>query len=422
MIGDGPLTLVFLPGWVWNLELAWELPEIARFFEGLATFTRLVVIEKRGVGLSDRQQTTPTLEDRADDIRAVMDDAAIDVAAVAGWFDGAAMAAHFAATHPERVSALIIGAMASRIRRNDVALDATRRDTIVTRITNGWGTAGMLEVLAPSVAHDARVRTFWGRFERMSASPNAAAALFRWNADINLESVASAIRAPALALVGTDVALVPAADARTFAARIAHARYIETPGRDIYPFFQNTDTIINTIQEFLTGAPGTSPSQTALLTIAFTDIVASTEHATELGDEHWHDLLDAHRAIIRQLLARYDGTEIDTAGDGFCTTFIGPARAIRFACAACDAVRDLGIEIRAGIHTGEVERRGTEIAGVAVHIAARVIGNAGTGEVLVTSTVKDLVLGAPVQFTDRGTHTLKGVDGDWQLYAATTRT
>jgi class 3 adenylate cyclase/pimeloyl-ACP methyl ester carboxylesterase len=376
-----------------------------------------VVIEKRGVGLSDRVQTTPTLEDRADDIGAVMDDAHIGMSAIAGWFDGAAMAAHFAATHPERVTALIIAAIANRIRRNDVALDAARRDTIATRITNGWGTAKMLDVLAPSVADDPRVRSFWGRLERMSASPNAAAALFRWNAEINLEPIAPAIQAPTLAVTGSDVALVPAADARAFAAHIAHAHYVEVPGRDIYPFFENADTIINTIQEFLTGAPRTEPSETALLTIAFTDIVASTEHAAELGNQHWHDLLDAHRAIIRQLLARHDGTEIDTAGDGFCTTFRGPARAIRFACAARDAVRELGIEIRAGIHTGEVERRGIEIAGVAVHIAARVIANAGTGEVLVTSTVKDLVLGAPIQFADRGTHALKGIHGDWELYA-----
>jgi class 3 adenylate cyclase len=312
--------------------------------------------------------------------------------------------------------------MAARVRKSGaastVSLDPEMLDAIATRVTKAWGTAAMLQLIAPSVGDDPRVRSFWARFERMSASPNAAAALFRWNAEINLEPVAPAIRAPTLVVARSDVAVVPAAAARAFAARIPRAQYVELPGRDIHPFFGDADTIVSTIREFLTGAPGTVPTETALLTIAFTDIVASTERAAELGDQRWHDLLDTHRAIIRRLLARHDGIEIDTAGDGFCTTFIGPARAIRFACAACDAVRDLGIEIRAGIHTGEVERHDTEIAGIAVHIAARVITSAGPGEVLVTSTVKDLVLGAPIQFDDRGAHKLKGVHGEWHLFAA----
>jgi class 3 adenylate cyclase/pimeloyl-ACP methyl ester carboxylesterase len=420
VVGDAPVDFVFVPGWIWNLELAWELSEIARFFERLAQFVRVVIVEKRGVGLSDRVAGTPTLEERADDIRAVMDDAGIDHAAIGGWFDGAAMAATVAATNPERVSALVIGCMAARVRRGRTeagSLDPEILDQIAQRIGENWGQASWLEVVAPSVAHDPRVHAFWCRFERLSATPNAAAALFRWNAEIDLDAVLPVIQAPTLVLNRANLALVPAASAQALASAVPNSRYVELPGREIYPFFGDSEPVVTALQEFLTGTAGPAPTDRALLTVAFTDIVGSTVHASELGDERWRDLLEAHRGIVRRLLERFDGIEIDTAGDGFLATFAGPARAIHFACTARDALREqLDLDIRAGLHTGEVERHADGIAGLAVHIAARVVGVAQPSEVLTTSTVKDLVLGSGIEFDDRGEHQLKGVPGTWRLF------
>jgi class 3 adenylate cyclase/pimeloyl-ACP methyl ester carboxylesterase len=421
IVGDAPLDFVFVPGWIWNLEFAWELSEIARFFERLTQFVRVVIVEKRGVGLSDRVAGTPTLEERADDIRAVMDDAGIAHAAVGGWFDGAAMAATLAATDPERVSALVIGCMAARVRRGrqeSGALDPELLDRISKRIGENWGQASWLEVVAPSVAHDPRVHAFWCRFERLSATPNAAAALFRWNAEIDLDAVLPTIQAPTLVLNRADLALVPAESARALASAIPSSRYIELPGREIYPFFGDSEPVITALREFLTGTAGPAPTDRALVTVAFTDIVSSTEHASQLGDQRWRDLLEAHRTIVRRLIERYEGVEIDTAGDGFLATFSGPARAIRFACDAHDTLREqLALEIRAGIHTGEVERHADGIAGLAVHIAARVVALAQPGEILTTGTVKDLVLGSRIGFDERGAHQLKGVPGTWQLFS-----
>jgi len=420
IVGEGPLDFVFVPGWAWNLELAWDLEEIARFFERTSRFARTVIVEKRGVGLSDRVSDTPTLEERADDIRAVMDAAGLTRAAVGGWFDGGAMAAHFAATHPERVSALVVGNMAPRVGPTDggtSTLDAAALDAIADRITNGWGEAKVLEVIAPSVAHDARVVTFWRRFERMSATPNAAAALFRWNASIDLRPVLPAIQAPTLVLHRSGIRLVPSDAARSFAGMIPGARFVEQPGADMYPFFGDCSALVDELEEFLTGAPPATETPLVLLTVVFTDIVGSTTRAAELGDVRWRDLLASHHREIRRLIARFEGREIDTAGDGFFATFPGPARAIRFACAARDAVRGLGLEIRAGVHTGEVERHDGEVTGLAVHVGARVVSLAGDGEVLVTSTVKELVLGSGIEFEDRGVHTLKGVPDDWRLFA-----
>ena len=420
VFGDLPRHLVFVPGWVWNVELAWELPEIARFFERLTRFATVVLVEKRGVGLSDRVAGTPTLEERSEDIRVVMDAVGVESATVAGWFDGAAMAANFAAIYPRRVSALVIGGMAARVRGVTgglSSLDATVLDAIASRVEDEWGEGTILRVIAPSVADDARVVTFWRRFERMSATPNAAAALFRWNAEIDLSGVLPSIQAPTLVLNRSEVQLVPPHAARELARLVPGARYIELAGTDIYPFFGDTDSIVDAIEEFVTGAPLVSSGDRVLMTVVFVDIVGSTVRATQLGDRRWHDLLNAYYSEIRRLLSRFDGREVDTAGDGLLATFVGPARAIQFARAAHVAVREIGLEIRTGVHTGEVDVSGGKIAGLALHLAARVVSLANPGEILVTSTVKDLVLGSGIQFDDRGDQVLKGVPEQWHLFA-----
>jgi class 3 adenylate cyclase/pimeloyl-ACP methyl ester carboxylesterase len=417
VIGDGPLDFVFVPGWVWNVELCWELAEIARFFERLASFTRLIVFDKRGVGLSDRVGGVATLEERADDILAVLAAVGSERAAIGGWFDGAAMAAHFAATHPERVSALVLGSFSARLRGGDVPVgfDPDAFDTFAAMIEHDWGSARLLEITAPSVVGDERVLGFWRRFERASASPNAAAALFRWNRAIDLVDVLPLVTAPTLVLQ-RDGTFMTNEGVRDLAARIPGARYVELPGRDVYPFLGDMDAVVDEIEEFLTGSLGPAPATRTLATVLFTDIVGSTERANELGDRHWRDLLDAHNRAIRSVIQRHGGHEVDTAGDGFFVTFDGPERAVHAALAAVDVVREIGLHIRAGLHTGEVIRSGEDVSGVAVHIGARVAALAAADEVLVTRTVKDLALGSTLEFEDSGEHELKGVPEPWQLF------
>lgn len=419
VVGDGPFDLVFVPGWVWNLELCWEIAEVNRFFTRLASFSRLVVFDKRGVGLSDRVGAVATLEQRADDILAVMDAAGCTRAAIGGWFDGGAMAVHFAATHPERVRALVVGSFPARAAGGEgvpAGLDPEALDAIAAVIESDWGSARLLEVIAPSVADDERFRTLWGRFERAAASPNAAAAQFRWNHAIDLRAVLPLVSAPTLVLHRSGNRVVPAAGARDLASRIPGARYVELAGDDVYPFVGDTDAVVDEIEEFLTGTRGGATAQRTLATVLFTDIVGSTEEAARLGDRRWNDLLDAHHRAIRAVIERHGGIEIDTAGDGFLVTFDGPERAIRAALEARDAVHSVGLRIRAGLHTGEVIRAEHDISGLAVHLGARVAASAGPDEVVVTRTVKDLALGSSLVFEDAGVHRLKGVPEEWQLY------
>ncbi|MFI5046325.1 MAG: adenylate/guanylate cyclase domain-containing protein [Acidimicrobiia bacterium] len=419
VIGDGPFDFVFVPGWVWNLELCWELAEIARFFERLSSFARLILFDKRGVGLSDRPGGVVTLQERADDILAVLDAVGSQRAAVGGWFDGGAMAAHFAATHPERVAALIIGSFVARPAGGEgvpVGLDPEALADFAVVIEHRWGTAGMLRRVAPSVVDDERFVSFWRRFERASASPHAAAAQLRWNQAIDLVDVLPLVSAPTLVLHRAGSTTVPAAGVRDLAARIPGARYVEVPGADVYPFVGDSDSVIEEIESFLTGVRPPAPSTRTLATVLFTDIVGSTERASTLGDQAWGDVLDAHHREIRAVIDRFDGREIDTAGDGFLVTFDGPERAVRAAIAAVDAVQAVGVHIRAGLHTGEVVSSGGDVAGLAVHIGARVGALAAADEVLVTRTVKDLALGSTLVFEDAGEHELKGVPDHWQLY------
>ena len=413
------LDLVFVPGWVSHLEVMWELPEFARFLDRLAAMGRLIVFDKRGTGLSDRVAGMPTLEQRADDIAAVMNAAGSGRAAIAAWGEGAAIAAMFAASHPERVTALVLGSLPVKMTdgARPVVADPAVIQALSAAVENGWGQATLVPLLAPSRAEDSRFLSWYRRWERLSSTPSAAAATLRWAMEFDLGSILPSIQARTLIVHRTGNTLVDMQAVRAATNLIPDVRYTELPGCDDLPYVGDTDAVLDAIQEFLTGAQCTPDFDRSLATVLFTDIVGSTQQANRLGDRRWRYLLDEHHARIRRLLDRYRGVEVDTAGDGFFVTFDGPARAIRCACAVRDAVREIGIEIRAGLHTGEVEHRGNAATGLAVHVGARVAALAQASEVLVTSTVQMLVLGSGIGFADRGRHRLKGVPDQWQLFA-----
>jgi len=422
VVGEGPLDLVFVSGWVSNLDLMWEDPSYARFLRRLASFSHLILFDKRGTGLSDRVPETdlPTLEARMDDVRAVLDAAGAERAALLGHSEGGPMCLLFAATYPERTNALVlIGTYARRLIGEGYPFGATPEayDAFLAEIADGWGGPVGLEVRAPSLADDERFRTWWSDYLRMSASPGAALALTRMNGQIDVRPALRTIEVPTLVVHRSGDRALPVEGARYIAERIRDVRLVELPGDDHLPFVGDQDAILDEIEEFLTGARRGAESDRVLATVLFTDIVGSTERAVELGDRDWRDLLDSHHVLVRRELERWRGTELATAGDGFLATFDGPARAVRCACGVRDAVRGLGLEIRAGLHTGECEVRGDTIAGIAVHIGARVAALAAAGEVLVSSTVKDLVAGSGIEFDERGEHDLKGVPGRWQLYS-----
>jgi class 3 adenylate cyclase len=420
VVGPGAqLDLVFLPGWVSHLEVMWELPEFARFLDRLAAMGRLILFDKRGTGLSDRVAGVATLEQRADDIVAVMDAAGSARAAIAAWGEGAAIAAMFAATYPERVAALVLGSVPVKITDGAASArpDPAVMEALSAAVENDWGQASLVPLLAPSRAEDTRFLSWYRRWERLSSTPSAAAATLRWGMQSDLGPVLPAIQARTLLVHRRDAALVDQESVRAAAKLIPDARCAWLPGADALPYVGDTDAMMDVVQEFLTGTQSAPDFDRSLATVLFTDIVGSTQTAGRLGDRRWRYLLDEHHARIRRLLDRFRGVEVDTAGDGFFATFDGPARAIRCACAIRDAVREIGIEIRAGLHTGEVERRGTAATGLAVHVGARVAALAQAREVLVTSTVQMLVLGSGIGFADRGRHRLKGVPDQWQLFA-----
>jgi pimeloyl-ACP methyl ester carboxylesterase len=421
VVGAGQgIDVVFIPGWVSNLEVSWELQEYASFLERLAGLGRLILFDKRGTGLSDRISGTATLEERADDIGAVMDAAGSERAAIVGCADGAAIASMFAAIHPERVTALVQWALAFKVvSGSEVPFvpDPAVLDALRDSVESGWGQGNLVPVVAPSLAGDERFRAWFRRWERLSATPNAAASLLSWASQLDLAPVFPMIQSPTLVIHRTDAAPFDVRSVQAVAKMIPGARYVELPGADSIPFVGDADRLLDEIQEFLTGARGTPDTDRSLATVLFTDIVGSTEKADELGDRRWRYLLDEHNAKVRRTLDRFRGVEIDTAGDGFFASFDGPARGIHCACAVRDAVREIGLEIRAGLHTGEVERRGRSLTGIAVHVGARVGALAKASEVLVTGTVKTLVLGSGIGFVDRGVHSLKGVPDEWQLFA-----
>jgi class 3 adenylate cyclase len=416
---SGRLDIVYIPAFVSHLEVMWELAEFAAFLERLASFGRLITFDKRGTGLSDRLQATPSLEERSRDVGAVMDAAGSDRAVIAGWGDGAAEALMFATTHPDRVTALVLGSLGVTIGSGPGAplvADPKVVQAMTEAIETGWGQATFAAVVAPSRASDQRFLTWYRRWERMSATPNAAAALARCMLDFDADPMLTAVQAPTLVLNRAD-SLFDREAVRAVAERIPGAKLIELPGIDATPYVGNADAYLDEIQQFLTGTRGPPDPDRTLATVLFTDIVDSTKHAEQLGDHRWRYLIADHRAQVRRLLDTYQGTEVDTAGDGFFVTFDAPARAIRCARAIRDTTPELGLQIRAGLHTGEVERQASGVTGLAVHVGARVAALARASEILVTSTVKTLVLGSGITFTDRGVHSLKGVPGRWRLHA-----
>ena len=420
VVGKGPPDLVLVPGWMSNIDVFWEEPTIDRFFNRLASFARLILFDKRGTGLSDRVSDMPSLEVRMDDVRAVMDAVHSERAALFGYSEGGTMCALFAATYPTRTAALIMaGSYARRTSAADYqwGLDESQLHTFVDRAEREWGGAVGIEERAPSMARDERFRQWWARFQRMSASPAAAATLARMNSEIDVRHVLPAIRVPTLILHSVNDQTINVGAGRYLAERIPGAKLVELQGADHVPWLSDADVVVEEIEEFLTGTRRSQEADRVLATVLFTDIVGATESAAKLGDRRWHDLLDSHHALVRRELERYRGREIDTAGDGFFATFDGPARAVRCACAVSDAVRSLGVEVRAGLHTGECEVMGDKVGGIAVHIGARIATLAAAGEVLVSNTVKDLVAGSGLSFRDRGAQSLKGVPGDWRLFA-----
>lgn len=420
--GDGPLDLVFVSGFVSHVELFWEEPAIARFLRRLTSFSRLVFFDKRGQGLSDRLGRPPTLEETMDDLKAVMDAAGVGRAAILGVSEGGPMSALFAATHPDRVSSLVLyGTFARMTKAPDFpqGVSPERLDAWAQLVREEWGGAVAVDLWAPSTAGDPEFERWWARLLRQGTSPAGAIELMNLYKEIDVRAVLPAIGVPTLVLHRRDDRMVPARQARYLAESIAGARYVELEGADHLPMVGDIDALLDEIEEFLVGSRRAREAERGLATILFTDIVGSTETAARLGDSRWRDLLERHDATVRRELAVHRGREVKTLGDGFLATFDGPARAIRCAVAIRDELRETGIEVRAGIHTGEVELIGTDVSGMAVNIGARVGALGGAGEVLVSSTVRELVVGSGIDFDDRGTHELKGAPGEWRLFAVT---
>jgi len=414
VVGSGELDLVFVPGFVSNLDLIWEQTSSVDFFTRLAGFSRLILFDKRGTGLSDRVTGAPDLEVRMDDVRAVMDAAGSERAAVFGMSEGGAMSMLFAATYPERTRALML--YGTYAHYPTWVLSGERLQNFIDVIERGWGTGDTVEFFMPSKVSDKAFRREWARRERQGASPAAAVALTRMNTEIDVRPILPAIRVPTLVLHRTGDPRINVEAGRYIGRHIPGAKYVELPGEDHVPF-DIYDRILDEVEEFLTGSRSEVEIDRVLATVLFTDIVDSTKRAAELGDRHWRSLLDRHDNAVRQQLARFRGQEVKNLGDGFMATFDGPARAVRCATAISDTVKQLGIAVRSGLHTGEIELKRDDVAGIAVHIAARVAAEAEAGETVVSSTVRDLVAGSGLRFQDRGVRALKGLPEEVRLYS-----
>jgi pimeloyl-ACP methyl ester carboxylesterase len=423
VVGTGPVDMVFVMGWVTNIEVMWEEPDLARFLERLATFSRLILFDKRGVGLSDRvpDDRLPNLETRMDDVRAVMDSVASKRAVVFGVSEGGPMSMLFAATYPERTIALALYGTAA-----DFTAPAYKQDdaAYIARVEDTWGTEGFArhEIgswAAPGHEEDERLVAWLASYMRRSASPGAAVALERMNREINATHALASIHVPTLMIARAGDRDFPVDDSRDTAERIVGARFVELPGNVHFPWVGAQDAILDEVERFVVGLGQMEAElDRALATVVFTDIVGSTEQAAALGDREWKALLEEHHRRVRGQLARFRGVEVDTAGDGFFATFDGPARAVRCARSIVDAVAPLEIEVRAGVHTGEVETIDGKVGGMAVVIGARVGALAGASDVLVSQTVRDLVAGSGLMFEEAGEHELKGVPDRWRLYRA----
>jgi class 3 adenylate cyclase/esterase/lipase len=421
-VGEGPLDILFIPGFVSNVELLWDLPNSVDLFTRLSSIGRLVYFDKRGTGCSDRSLGTGSAEDRMDDVRAVADAAGIDQAVVIGVSEGGPLAILFSTVFPERVRSLVLwGTFARLLSAPDyeIGVDPELADTFINQIRDTWGTG---EALVNFLGHrDADMLPRLARYERQTASPGAAATILHHNVNMDVRHALSAVRVPTLVVHRIGDPIVPVRLARDLAEHIEGAQLVEIPGHFHVGGQPGDDApVLDAITEFVTGAPAPREVDVdrVLMTVLFTDIVDSTARAAAIGDRAWRALLEQHDAAAARAVEHHRGAVVKRTGDGLLATFDGPGRGIRAARDLQDAVRPLGLEVRAGLHTGEVERRADDVSGIGVHIGARVSALAGPGEVLVTSTVKDLVIGSDLAFADRGARTLKGVPGDWHLWAA----
>jgi pimeloyl-ACP methyl ester carboxylesterase len=423
VVGDGPLDLVWVQGWVSNVEAMWDVRPMARFVERLASFSRVILFDKRGTGLSDpvSEKGLPSLEVRMDDLRAVLDSVGSERTALLGHSEGGNMCVLFAATYPERTVALMtFSVYAKRVWSPDYPWAPTpkERETWLRDVERTWGRPESIVDLVPSLVHNPTLLEQAARYWRLSASPKAAVALGKMNSQIDVRALLPTIRVPTLVMHRTGDRDINVEEGRYIASRISGARFVELPGADHFMWTEDADRVLDEIEEFLTGARPAHETDRVLATVLFTDIVGSTERAAQLGDRRWRAVLDDFYGEVRRQLARFRGQEVDTAGDGFLATFDGPARAIGCALAIRAGVGSLGLEIRSGLHTGEVELAGEDVRGIAVHIGARVAAEAGAGEVLVTRTVKDLVAGSGIEFQDKGSRSLRGLPEEWQVFAA----
>jgi pimeloyl-ACP methyl ester carboxylesterase len=419
--GSGGVDLVVIPPGVSNIEVAWEEPRSARFLQALARFSRVVLFDTRGTGTSDRSIGYATLEERMDDTRAVMDAAGLRRAAVMGNSHGGPMAMLFAATYPERTKALVLfGTFARLLNAPDFGLGWSREtvERFTERWAARWGTRRTLTLSSycPSKVGDDRFLGWLNRYERQSATPADLLAMIAMDCDIDVRDVLGAIRVPTLVIHRTGDRICRAEQARWIATQIPDAEYVELPGEDHYPFVGDRAAIVAAVERFLTGRTHPAQPDRVLATVLFTDLVSSTQRAAALGDRRWRELLDAHDSACAREIERFGGRWIEHTGDGVYAAFDGPARGIGCAVAIREALRGQGLEVRAGLHTGECERRGERLSGIAVHTAARVQGLAQPGEVLVSRTVSDLIAGSETVLVDRGEHELRGVPGAWRVY------
>jgi len=417
VFGDGPRDIVLIPGTLSHVELSWEFPPWEHLLKRLTAFTRVIVFDKRGQGLSDRV-AEQTLEERTGDVRSVMDAAGSKQATIYGWSEGGQMCLMFAATYPERTSALVLyGTSPSNRNVSWPTAPPELIEQFYGALETHWGEGLLLTLNAPSRNKDQAMIQLIGRLERASASPSSIIALMRANNEIDARHLLPSVRVPTLIMHRVGDLMVPVAAGRYLAEHIPGARYLEIPGDDhLVTDNETQDVIADEIEEFITGARHRLEPDRVLATVMFTDMVGSTQRAAELGDSRWRELLNNYYAVVRKELTAFRGREVNTAGDGLLATFDGPARAIRCACSVRERLRPLGLQVRTGLHTGECEVISDDVGGIAVHIGARVASTAAPDEVLVSSTVKDLVAGSGLQFVDRGAHYLKGVPGEWRLF------
>jgi class 3 adenylate cyclase len=423
VVGEGDLDLVLVSAWFSHVDARWEIAGFAHYLRRLAAFSRLISFDKHGIGLSDPLplDRLPPLEEWMDDVRAVMDAASSERAAVMGANEGATMAALFAASYPERVSTLVLANATGRLAwapDHPSGLRPEALDGLEQLVEQTWGRGDVMAALNPSIAGDEEALRAWGRFLRLCASPAVAAAVVRTIFELDIRDILPTISVPTLVVNRRGNPLIPGESGRDVASRIPTARFVEVSGDDYGLAIGDVDTVIDEVEEFLTGARHRIAGDRVLATVLFTDIVDSTKRAVELGDDHWREVLAAHEELAKREVTQFSGVISDFTGDGLLATFDGPARAVRCAFALRDRLRTLGLEMRAGVHIGEIERRDNRLAGIGVHIASRILSLAGPGEVLVSRTVRDLVAGSGLTFGDRGTHALKGVPDEWQVLAA----